>query len=111
MVYAVVFCTVLYGYWVFYYAVYRELNGVFASPGSTIYTLFAATINNFDNTFSEFVGSPYRIIGIVVLIVFIITFSILLLNLLIARMSASHEKINENSFREWLYTKAEATKQ
>ena len=66
---------------------------------------------NFDSTFNQLAaGSTYVAIAIIIEVFFIIATAVVLLNLIIARMSAVHERINVNSFQHWQFNRAQRTK-
>ena len=71
----------------------------FDSLFSTIFALFDAAVGNHE--FKLVIGESYELIGILLLGVFIVFAAVLLVNLIVARMSATHEKINERALEVW----------
>ena len=71
-------------------------------------TMFSATLGNFDLDIF-YSDTPYRIEAQLVLITFMIVFAITLLSLLVARMSATHDTIDDNSTEVWQFQKARFT--
>ena len=74
-------------------------NHSFDSLLSTIFTLFDAAVGNHE--FKWVMGESYELIGIVLLGVFVVFAAVLLVNLIVARMSATHDKIDERSLEVW----------
>jgi hypothetical protein len=83
----------------------EEISLYSYSSGQSILTLFSASLNNFE--FSDFdTPSPSKnVVGTISLLVFVTLTSIVLINLLIARMSSTHNKITEAAVQEWSYTR------
>lgn len=84
-----------------------SLNETFGSEATTFQSLFSFTMSNFNfeifNSNSPVVNS----LGALLMITFITMTSIVLMNLLIARMTNSHTRISDQAFREWNFTQAQ----
>ena len=108
--FAVVFIIFSIGFCLALYCIMDQATG-FSSFGTTLLTLFAASLQNFDSTYESLAaGRSFFAISLCIEIVFVVLSSVVLLNLVIARMSAVHEKIDENSFQHWQFTRAVRTK-
>jgi hypothetical protein len=77
-------------------------NG-YGNAGFSFVSLFSAMIGNID--FSVFESSPEGIMntGIVVYVAFVTLVGVVLINLLIARMAGTHDRIDNTSKAEWGY--------
>lgn len=64
-----------------------------------IQTCFVAMLGDFD--LEQFADSPYTAVSVGLLVVYVVTITILLLNLLIAMMGDTFEKINEAAEMQW----------
>jgi ankyrin repeat protein len=85
----------------------NQSSGIFSTRMKTFLSLFDAALLNytpFDEVYLD--HDRYYILGIVIEIVYIVFTAIVLLNLIIARMSATHDQIHKKSFEEWQYTRA-----
>ena len=63
--------------------------------------LFDASLGNYD--FSVFEESEYSKVGQALLLLYVTLMAILMLNLLIARMSSTHDKVDSAAMDEWIY--------
>jgi hypothetical protein len=106
--FAVVFSIVLYGFCVALYSIFRDMES-FRSPSQTFLTLFSAAFGNYDNSFETLAEQPFKTLGLIVMLLYIVLSAVLLLNLIIARMAATHQRIDEQSFQQWLFTKTQVT--
>lgn len=94
-----VFMTCILGFGIAFHSLFPTLDG-FQSASATFLTLFDAALGNHD--FSLFAAeSAHETIGIVLMMVYTILVMIVLLNLIIARMSATHEKIDSSALEVW----------
>lgn len=67
-------------------------------------------LGNFDNSFEDLaIRSPFVTLTLFIVVVFLIVSNVVLLNLIIARMSAAHERIDMHSFQEWQLLRAVRT--
>lgn len=71
------------------------LNGFVVS----IKTCFVAMLGDFE--LDQFADTPYTAVSVGLLVVYVVTITILLLNLLIAMMGDTYEKINESAEMQW----------
>ena len=75
-------------------------------------SLYSATLGNFQFPFQmDSINSSRNTIETLLLIIYLLGSTVMLLNLLIARMSNTHQKINDNSMREWTFLFAKNCKQ
>jgi hypothetical protein len=97
-----VYAVSVFGFGLCFYALY---NGVepFTSGGATALYLFQSTLGNAN--FNDIDRSKYSELCTAVLVVFLIFTAILLINLLIAKMSSTYERINQQSVEEWSFVK------
>jgi hypothetical protein len=100
--FGVVYVIILLGFLIFFTGLFAEAVG-FRNNWSSILTLFSSSLGNFD--FEDFHGLANARLGKVVLVVYVTMMAILLLNLLIARMSATHQRINDKALEEFSYLK------
>ena len=86
-------------------------NDSFGSTSLTTFTLFTAATGTFDltGTFDE--SSSMGLLGIWILIVYVTFIPIVLVNLLIARMGSTHERVNEKAVEEHAFLKAKTVSQ
>lgn len=100
-VFIVVYLVSIYGFTVSFRAMFYTVND-YSSTGVTFVTLFQSTLGNFN--FDEFDGS-YKLIGVVVMVIFLTLTNVLLVNLLIAQMSSTYNRIIFKSREEWTFIK------
>eukprot|EP01031_Cornospumella_fuschlensis_P024189 gene24189-29258_t len=112
---SVVFIVVLAGYVLTMSALFSSSNKgeAFSSPVQAALTLFSTSLNNYENTFTETfsVYGSLETWGICIQLTFIIGFSIVLLSLVIAQMSATHQRVDEKAYEEWQFGFAKTTQQ
>jgi ankyrin repeat protein len=129
--FGLVFIVSCIGYCITLYCI-SEAQG-FRSFSGAIQTLFAASLGkilfvkyllykfsdcyctpfagNYDSEYHALAAtSPFVTLTLVIVVVFVIVSNVVLLNLIIARMSAVHERINLHSFQEWQLLRAVRTK-
>lgn len=84
----------------------------FGSPLQSFLSLFSSSLANYDGSFSEtFQANPQlEVWGIMIQLMMVIWFSIVLLNVVIAQMSATHQRVDEKAHEEWLFARAKITK-
>jgi ankyrin repeat protein len=109
--FAIFFLICIFGFCVAFFSIYRY-DAAFATSGQTSLTLFSATLNNYDATFDVFShkNSPYTL-GIILEVIYILLSSVVLMNLVVARMAATHQNIDQRSFQEWQFATARTVKQ
>lgn len=102
-----VYVVMISGFGIAFQGIFADVD-TFRNPSNTFLSLFSGTLSNFD--FSIFdTGGDTRVtgtIGILLTIVFVVMTSILLVNLLIARMSNTFQRISDKSRVEWSYDKS-----
>lgn len=65
---------------------------------------------NFDSSYDDTAARPpFITLTLIIVVVFVIVSNVVLLNLIIARMSAVHERIDAHSFQEWQLLRAVRT--
>jgi hypothetical protein len=93
----IVFLTVLLGFGIAFGSLFPRLETAnFNTIPQTFLTLFDAALG--DHDFSIFNGSK---IGISLMVLYTVLVMIVLLNLVIARMSATHNKLDDTSLEVW----------
>eukprot|EP01033_Poteriospumella_lacustris_P001867 gene1867-1359_t len=86
---------------------HRSDNTAFGSITGTFLLLFSSTVQNFDfNGLFATSNEAVNTIGPLLQICFVVMSSIVLLNLLIARMTNSHQRISSQALREWSFSQA-----
>jgi hypothetical protein len=100
-VFIVVYLVSIYGFTVCFRALFYTVNG-FSSTGIAFVTLFQSTLGQF--FFDDFDGT-YKMVGIVVMVIFLTLTNVLLVNLLIAQMSSTYNRIIFKSREEWTFIK------
>jgi hypothetical protein len=100
-----VFLFCIFGYGIYFCGLYGTLPGsIYSTPYKTFLSLFGAALNNYD--LSSFDDTYFAIVGSFIMVAYITFTSILLLNLLIARMSSAHDIIADRSQQEWSFIQA-----
>jgi hypothetical protein len=94
----VVFLMSILGFGIAFHSLFPDLEG-FKTSGATVLTLFDAALGGHE--FGPFQGHKYQQLGTAAMAVYIVFAVIILLNLIIARMSSVHEKMDEKSFELW----------
>jgi hypothetical protein len=114
--FAVVFAMCLLGFSVALFSLLHdtEFDGdpdpYFQTYSNTFVTMFSAALGNYDMTM--FVNdSPYYLITYIIIMIYLILSALVLVNLVIARMTSTHDNVDEHSFEEWNYAKALSTQQ
>jgi hypothetical protein len=106
------FVFVLFACFLGFGIVYRclfPLTDAFQSAQATFLTLVDSALS--DAEFEVFAGSVHETNGVGLMIIYKILVSIVILNLIVARMSATHDNINENSLEVWAKLQAVNTQQ
>jgi len=101
--FVVVYLVCVFGFAACFYGLFFDLTP-FTSPGYTLLYLFESTLGSFD--FTTFNDSIYKTFGMVVLTAFLLLTTILLINLLIAQMSSTYDRISNKSREEYAFVKA-----
>ena len=109
--FALFFVICIFGFCVALFSLFRKAEP-FMTSGQTSLTLFSATLNNYDATFDSFTSKDRgHSLGIVIEVIYIVLSSVVLMNLVVARMAATHQKIDQKSFQEWQFSTARTVKQ
>jgi len=109
----VLFIICLVGFGVQHIALFKDdPSDKFNTMGQTFLNLFSAGLNNYDAYYVTDYTPGFRLqwLGIASKLVLVLFLGVVLTNLVIARMSATHDKEDEISFQEWQYTRAKVLK-
>lgn len=90
--FGIVIGTVLLGFAVAFYSLFRELEGLTLS--SALLDVFKAMLGEV-GFFDNFAGTPYYTVATLLLVVYLVIMAIMLLNLLIAVLSTAHSNVEE----------------
>lgn len=82
----------------------------YSSNSTTALTVFSVAFGNFDFSFGSS-NLAVNVIGTILIVIIIVLSSVLLLNLLIAQMTNSYQKVKDQSFREWAFCYATIVRQ
>ena len=94
---------------VFFYSLYRDIP-LFSTPTLVFLTLFAANLNNYDPTFENYDVAPMSDVAIWVETIFVAFFSVVLMNLVIARLNFTYSDVSDHADQEWQFRMAETVK-
>jgi hypothetical protein len=94
----VVFLISILGFGIAFHSLFPDTEA-FSGPAATFLTLFNAALGSHE--FEVYTGHKYQNLGIATMALYVTFVMIILLNLIIARMSSTHEKINDKSFEQW----------
>jgi hypothetical protein len=83
-------------------------SAAFSSAGQAFLTLFSAILGNYDFGDLESVG-PFTFVGYGAMVFFVVISSVMLLNLLIARMSSTYDTTFALALEEWQSFQASVT--
>jgi hypothetical protein len=109
--FAIFFLICIFGFCVAFFSLFRD-DSSFSTSGQTSLTLFSATLNNYDAAFDVFSKKdPSFSLGIVLEVIYILLSSVVLMNLVVAKMAATHQHIDQRSFQEWQFATARTVKQ
>ncbi|CAM9141307.1 unnamed protein product [Ectocarpus fasciculatus] len=75
------------------------------SFGETFLALFKAMLGDVDY-FTAFSGGPHDTVGTILIVTYLVVVTVMLLNLLVAILTVSHSKVQENVQREFKVSKA-----
>ncbi|CAN0130078.1 unnamed protein product [Scytosiphon promiscuus] len=93
--FGVVMAVVMIGFAMSFHVLFQESE----SFGETFLSLFSAMLGDAD--FDTFSGGPHDLVATVLLVAYIVIMAIMLLNLLVAVLSTSHARVQENNEREF----------
>ena len=106
--FAVVFAFVIFGFSVCLYSIMNDnREGSFEGyedAVETFLTVFTAALGTFSNS-SMSIDSPYRILCVVISVSYLIIANVVLMSLIIAQMSATHDEIKANALTEYNYNR------
>ena len=97
----VVYLVCIYGFTVCFRAMFYTIND-YSSTGITFVTLFQSTLGGFD--FDAF-GGTFKVVGVLVMVLFLTLTQVLLVNMLIAQMSNTYSRIMCKSREGWTFIK------
>jgi ankyrin repeat protein len=114
--FAVIFVVCVFGFCVALYSLAKPqsrypVGGSFGYKNklSTVLTMLNMVMGsyneNYEETYPDY-DDPFRSLSIGIEIVYIVFGIVILLNLVIARMSATHDRIDKKSFEEWQFSRA-----
>ena len=105
----VIFIFATLGFFIAMYSLAKtQPSGNFRSPSITIHTLFNSAFANydyFDELFSD-KENPYRRLSLILFMLYVLFSGVVLLNLVIARMSATHDKLDAVALQQWKSNRA-----
>jgi hypothetical protein len=108
--FAVLYITAVLGFGITLHGIFYG-SIAFTTSGRTFLSIFAFTLNTFSYDIFYTNNRYVDKLGLVLLVMLLIITSILLINLLIARMTNSHQYIIQQAFRVWSFEKAKTVKQ
>jgi hypothetical protein len=117
--FALIFLVVVFGFYVAMFclckqqAEHSDSNFAYSTRTSTFLYLLSSAFQNYNSDWNEAFPNhddKFRWWAIGLQNIFVVFASVMLLNLVIARMSATHDMMNEKSFQEWQYRRALAVK-
>jgi ankyrin repeat protein len=103
--FAFLFGVFVFGFCVTLYCLLGDVTA-YQTLRNTLLTLFSMSVQNYDPTFDGLTDNEFGVLAIIVQVCYILLTSVVLMNLVIARMSAIHDKIDDKSFEEWQYSRA-----
>lgn len=106
----VVYIICVLGFGVFFLSLYHG-NGIFQSASSTVMQLFSYTLGNFEFTDVDASSPAINSLAQTVLIVYVTFTSILLINLLVARMTNAYQRVDDKALQEWSFSKTKWVQQ
>ena len=99
--FVVVLAFPMFGYTIALYSLFGGLGGSFNSMQQTLLTLFSAMFSNYDSSFTDTFGNSgsYSGVGIFLEMTYIVFSAVVIMNLIIAQMTRSHDAVNEKAFQ------------
>ena len=98
----VIYIVFIAAFGITFYGLFNKTDS-YSNESVTFLTLYSASLNNFDFADFNYFGPSYLVVGRAAMLFFVTLTSIVLVNLLIARMSSTHSKITEKATQEWSY--------
>jgi len=71
----------------------------FEGMADSVKTCFLAMLGDFE--FDDYIQSPFMLMSVVLLVLYVVVITILLLNLLVAMMGDTYSHVNENAEKQW----------
>lgn len=110
LMFVVIFVMCTIGFGITFFGLFYHTDQ-FSTGANTALTLFQYTLSNFDFSAFEATSETVNYIGIMVLVVYLLIVTIVLVNLLIARMTNSYQKVDDRALAEWSFDKASTVEQ
>ena len=98
MAFLFVFLMSMLGFGIAFHSLFPD-RPEFAGPGATFLTLFNAALG--DHNFASVGDHTYQHVGVTTMAVYAMLVTIILFNLIVARMSSTFEKIHDNAHEQW----------
>lgn len=105
-----VYIVCVLGFGIFFFALFYG-NSSFSSVPQTMSQMFQYTLANFDFEAFDSTSGMVNALAQVVLAIYLTVTSILLLNLLIARMSNAYQRVDDKAIQEWSFAKTQTVLQ
>ncbi len=102
-------CTI--GFVIAFHSLYAGSNTGYDTYSESILNTISVSLGNFDLTMNVEGGPFFNTVAKLVLLLYLVFTAVILLNLLIARMSGTHDKVDEKARQEWVYNHASNVKQ
>ena len=102
-------CTI--GFVIAFRSLFAGSNMGYDTYTEAILNTISVSLGNFDLAMTTDNGPAFNTIATLVLLLYLVFTAVILLNLLIARMSGTHDKVDEKARQEWLYNHASNVKQ
>jgi hypothetical protein len=106
LVFAIVYMIFVIGFGLTIFALFHN-DALFPTNGLMFLQLFTYTLTQFDFSIFQTNSIVVNTIGTILLIFFLIITAILLINLLIAKLTNTHERVATKAIIEWSYTKSQ----
>jgi hypothetical protein len=102
----IIYFVVIIGFSVCIFSLFNNQKG-FESYAATLRSLFAYTLGDFDFDSYRTDSSHVNSLGNILAIIYLIVTTIIMLNLLIARMTSTYEDVSRQAFGRWSFIKAQ----
>lgn len=108
IVFLIIYLTSIFGFGIAFAGMfYSPENDTFGTNIQTLLSLFSFTMGNFEFNVFNATSKIVNTMGTMLMMVFITMTAVVLINLLIARMTSSHERVHEQALREWSFSQAQ----
>ena len=105
----IIFCLATFGFFIALFTLaHTQPSNRFRTKSLTIDTLFDSAFANYDSfdvMFSDF-DNPHRKLSMILFMIYVTFSGVVLLNLVIARMSATHDKLDAVALEQWKFNRA-----